>query len=377
VNSVRLSVVFAVALSLLAGEASLQAQAVGISSITTTVSYGSGETSQNLNGSTTDFSNASVAVNTVTDMNGNQYSVTGMATSAIVRTDSTATGEVNQSSVWYMGNTQTTNCDSSSDPTLLYGSYTSSTQASLLLNNNLLEGSDNLFVNSSSVAAAQDNIERVDFLYNGTTGIVDNNSLAIGVFDRGTGDAFSVAIITGVDSHGNPTSYGGFVTVTPEAFSGDDDLLTVANSNSVLFNASNSEPTDYLVRYDSSTSLATGNVTDDTQTVDQNISGVIMTLASLGIASGTKIYGYSLMGGDVEPGTNLNSLTNTSNTTVYPTTTSDTTAYDGLDAAAVNGVMFSLKPVPEPSTYAEVLLAGALGLYGWRRVRSPRGKAAS
>ena len=60
-NSVRLSVVLA-AFSLLTGEASLHGQAVGISSITTTVNDGSGETSQNLNGATTDFYNALTAV---------------------------------------------------------------------------------------------------------------------------------------------------------------------------------------------------------------------------------------------------------------------------------------------------------------------------
>jgi hypothetical protein len=141
-------------------------------------------------------------------------------------------------------------------------------------------------------------------------------------------------------------------------------------------NSTNGEPTDYLVRYDSSTSLATANVTNASETNNQNIQGVIFTLASLGITSGTKVYGYSLMGGDVTPGTNLNSLTNYSNTSVYKTNTADSgansTAFNGLDPVAVNGVMFSMAPVPEPSTYAEVFLVGALALYGWRRHRSSR-----
>ena len=106
------------------------------------------------------------------------------------------------------------------------------------------------------------NVERIDLLYNGTAGIVDNNSLAIGVFDRGTGDAFSVAVITGVDSHGNPTSYGAFITVSNTAWTGSNELVTAANSNSAIFNSTGGDPTDYLIRYDSSTSLASFAVSD-------------------------------------------------------------------------------------------------------------------
>ncbi len=366
----RLVLLSVFAASLSVGLSTLHAQAVGISSITTTVNYGTGQTNQTIQGSTVSFYNADVAVSGITDMNGNQYTVSGLATAAITRTDSTSTGEVNQTSAWYMGNAQTTGSDT---PSLLYGSYNSGTPGSLLLGNNLLEGADNVFVNSSN-AAAEGNVERLDFLYNGTSGVAANN-LAIGVFDRGVGDSFSVAVITGVDKNGNPTSYGAFVTVSQNAFTGGD-LVTADNSNAAVMNSTNGEPTDYLVRYDSSTSLATGNVTNESETNNQNIQGVIFTLASLGISSGTTIYGYSLMGGDVTPGTNLNSLTNYSNTAVYKTNTADSgSAFDGLDPVAVNGVMFSLKPVPEPSTYAEVFLVGALALYSWRRHRSSRPKA--
>ena len=342
----------------------LQAQAVGISSVATYANYGNGETTSTLDGNSTTFYNANLAVTGMTDTNGNTYTVSGLATSAVTRTDSTSTGEVNASAAWYMGNAQS--C-STSDPSLLYTTYNSGSVGSLLLGNDLAKGEDNVFVNSSS-SGIQDNVERLDFLYNGTTGVSSTN-LAIGVFELGTGDSFSVAVITGVDSNGNPTSYGGFVTVAATAFTGSG-LLDSANANPGALNGSNGDPTEYLVRYDSSTSLATGNVTSDSATVSQNIEGVVMTLASLGITSGTTVYGYSLMGGDVTPGTNLSTLTNWSNTSVYKTTTSDGSAFDGLDPAAVNGVMFSMQPVPEPSTYAEVFLVGAVAVYGWRRHRS-------
>jgi len=349
------------------GSGNLYAQAVGIDSITTSLSYNSGS-SVTLNDTTTTMDTADLAITGMTDTNGNTYTVTGLSTTAILRTDSTSTGELNQTSAWYMGNAQSTAGD---DPTTLYSTYNSGNPASLLLGNNVLDGADNVFINSSSTSAAQGNVERLDFLYNGTTGITDTNNLAIGVFDRGTGDAFSVAVITGIDSNGNPTSYGAFITVSNTAFTGTN-LLTTANTDTssgvTLLNAGG-EPTDYLVRYDSSTSMVTSNVTDDNQTNTQNINGVVFTLASLGITSGTTVYGYSLMGGDVTPGTNLNSLTNTANTAVFKTTTTDSGAFDGLDPVAVNGVLFTLHAVPEPSTYAEVFLVGALALYGWRRHR--------
>ena len=343
-----------------------RAQAVGISSVSTYANYGNGETNSTLDGNSTTFYNANLAVTGITDTNGNTYTVSGMATSAITRTDSTSTGEVNQSAAWYMGNAQS--CGTS-DPSLLYATYSSGSVGSLLLSNDLAEGADNVFVNSSG-SGIQGNVERLDFLYNGTSGVSSTN-LAIGVFELGTGDSFSAAVITGVDSNGNPTSYGGFVTVTATAFTGSG-LLNSNNANPGALNASNGDPTEYLVRYDSSTSLATGNTTSASATVTQNVEGVVMTLASLGITSGTTVYGYSLMGGDVTPGTNLSTLTNWSNTSVYKTNTSDSTAFDGLDPAAVNGVMFSMHPVPEPSTYAEVFLAGSLAVYGLRRRRSER-----
>jgi len=345
----------------------LRGQAVGVQSITTTFTTGTHSSTDTLAGSSVTFEDDQLSIVTMKDTSGNTYTVDSTVSSAVLRTDGSGTGELNQTSAWYMGSA------GGGTASTLYGSYNSANPASLLLGNNLLEGADNVFINSSTTSAAQGNVERLDFLYNGTTGEVNNGTLAIGVFDRGTGDSFSVAVITGVDSNGNPTSYAGFETVSNTAFTGGALLTTASLSStaaSTILNAS-SNPTDYLVRYDSSTSLATGNVTSDNTSNTQNVAGVVITLASLGISSGTTIYGYSLMGGDVTPGTNLSTLTNWSNTSVYKTTTTDNGAFDGLDPVAVNGVLFSMHPVPEPSTYAEVFLTAAVALWGFRR-RRPR-----
>jgi hypothetical protein len=365
--SVRsLSLLTFAVLALAGTSGALRAQAVGVQSITTTFTAGTNTTTEDLAGANVTFDDDKLSIVTMKDTSGNTYTANVTASSAVLRTDSTSTGEENQTSAWYMG------AAGGGTATTVYGSYNSGNPASLLVGNNLLEGSDNLFINSSTTTASQGNVERLDFLYNGTTGETDNGTLAIGVFDRGTGDSFSIAVITGVDSNGNPTSYAGFETISNTAFTGGSLLTTAslsATASSTVLDAG-TNPTDYLVRYDSSTSLATGNTTSDNTDNTQNVTGVVITLASLGISSGTKIYGYSLMGGDVTPGTNLSTLTNWSNTSVYPTTTTDSGAFDGLDPVAVNGVLFSMQAVPEPSTYAEVFLTAAVALWGLRRRKS-------
>lgn len=338
-----------------------------ISSITTTLTNHT-DSSTTLNSGSVTFSNEDLAINTMTDANGNLYTVTGTASSAILRTDNTSTtGESNQSSAWYMGNSASS---SSSSPTTLYGSYNSTNVGNLLLGNNLLEGADNIFINSSGTTAAQGNIERLDLIFNGSTGVTATNTLSLAVFDRGVGDSFSIAVITGVDSNGNPTSYGGnLINVSNSQWSVTSGLLNSSNTPSSVLNSSGS-PTDYLIRYDSSSSTVASNNTEDDEHNNQNINGLVFSMADLGISSGTTIYGYSLMGGDVTDGGNINNLVNYKNTNYFPTSTTDSGAYNGLDPVAVNGVLFQMHPVPEPSTYALIFVAAGLGFYVWRRQRA-------
>ncbi len=141
-----------------------------------------------------------------------------------------------------------------------------------------------------------------------------------------------------------------------------------------MLNASGNEPTEYLLRYDSTTSLIGSNVTLDDTHQNQNIAGVTLNLGDFGLASGTTIYGYSLFAGDVTDGGNINNLVNYNNTTYFPSNTNDNSSggdNGGLDPVAVNGVLFNEHALPEPSTYG--LCFGALGL-AWvalRRLRSP------
>lgn len=355
---------FLAALAILAAAGPGARAQTAISSITTSLTVNR-SSSTTLNSGSVTFANADLAINTMTDANGTVYTVTGSASAAFLRTDSTSSGELNQSSAWYLGNAAAA---SNSSPTTLYGTYNSSNVGNLLLGNNLLAGADNVFINSSGTAAAQGNVERLDLIFNGSTGITANSNLALAVFDRGTGDSFSIAVVTGVDANGNPTSYGGnLLNVSNTAWT-NAGLLNSSNTPSAVLNSSGS-PTDYLLRYDSSSSTGATHNTEDDEHNDQNINGLTFTMAQLGITSGTTIYGYSLMAGDVTDGGNINNLVNYRNTKYFPTSTTDSNAFNGLDPVAVNGVIFSMHPVPEPATYAEIFFGAAL-FYAWRRYRS-------
>ena len=113
--------------------------------------------------------------------------------------------------------------------------------------------------------------------------------------------------------------------------------------------------------------------------------GVVLTLAQLGISSGTTIYGYSIMGADVIS-TSTASITITTtvsaelvnylNTTYYPNETSDNNStgddsYGGIDLMDVNGVEFSTtKVTPEPATYGMIFAGLGLLAFALSRRRS-------
>jgi hypothetical protein len=329
-----------------------------ISSITT--SFTAGTPSQvSLEGSQVTTDNDTLALKTLTDASGDTYTALSTSGSVALRTDLT-NSDSQGFSAWYMGNKSS----SGTPPSTLYAGYDSGSSASLLAGNNLLAGADNLFNNTAGTD--QGDIERMDVLTNGTTGTVANSGLSFAVLDRGAGDSFEIAVITGVDSNGNPTSYGGsLVTVTSSDFGGS--LLNSGDTPSTVLNNSG-EPTDYLVHYDSSSSLSKNDITTDTTSTEQNLSGVVLNLSDFGITAGTTIYGYSIMASDVTDGGNIDNLVNYDNTSYFPTTTDESSG--GLDPVDVGGVVFEEHPIPEPSTYGAIFLglgfAGLVVLRVWR-----------
>jgi hypothetical protein len=290
------------------------------------------------------FENTTIAVSSFLDLYGNIYTANTVAGAAYVRRNTTA-GNANNTSVWY--------ADSLTDADRYRAPY-ASTDPSLLLGNNILRGSDNTFANGTG-AAEVGNIERLDFVFSG--GLTANLSTAFSVFDRGAAgvhDSVKIAVITGWDSVNNvPTAYGGILVGINSANYGVTNPIGTFNYD--IFRYSNGDNLGASDYWDSS---AAGEA--------QGIGGSIISMSDLGIAAGTTIYGYSLMGYDVTNGGSMANLVNWNNTTYYRSDTTGATGTGGIDLSAVNGVLYN-RAVPEPSTYGAILMGAALAGWFWRK----------
>jgi hypothetical protein len=187
--------------------------------------------------------------------------------------------------------------------------------------NNITSGYDNIFENTINNLHAS-NIERVDFIIPG--GLVplsntDRTNSGVAVFDRGTGDPFKIAAITAVDASNNPTAYGNLVPVTAANFG--PNLLALSFDFCIITR----DPKYYSQSRPSSPD-------------NQNLRGVFISLADLGLAVNQRFYGYSLFGNDVtvaDPNWNN-----------YPTTTSTTSGLDPVNIMGLYKTPFSVLAVP-------------------------------
>jgi hypothetical protein len=323
---------------------------LAVTQITTTYNAVGG--SDTINGSS--FDRDTQSITTFKDAAGNIYDANTVAGTAYVRRN-TGAGNANNSSVWYAQDG-----DGSQD---FAASYATS-YSTLLLGNNILRGSDNTFANGSGDVAAG-NIERLDFLFS-SSGINSSVSTSFAIFDRGLAsqhDYVKIAVITGWDSATQrPTAYGGNLVSITTAHYGTTNPIGNFDYN--------------LFRYDSGDNFGNPYWDNNSETGTQGIGGVVISMADLGIAAGTKIYGYSLMGYDVTNGGSMANLVDWSNATYYKTDTTGETGTGGIDLSAVNGVLYNRR-VPEPSTYGAIfvgLTAVALGVR--RRFRRLTARAA-
>lgn len=316
----------------------LQAQ-IAVSEITTS---STNQSNQKINGDS--FSRETVAITQFKDTAGNIYDANTVAGAAYIRRN-TGAGNAGNSSTWYTDGTKTD-----------FAAAYASDYASLLLGNNILRGSDNTFANGTAVS--EGNIERLDFVFS-DTGITSSAATSFAIFDRGAigqHDNVKIAVITGWDSVNNvPTAYGGvLVGVTPTNYGATN---VVSDFDYHLFRSNNGDNLggpDYW--------------TSNTETGTQGIGGTIVSMADLGITTGTTIYGYSLMGYDVTTGGSMTNLVDWNNATYYATDTTGATGTGGIDLSAVNGVLYNRR-VPEPSTYGAIFLGLSAAFLAWRRWR--------
>ena len=353
----RIAQLLALSLALLAVD--LVAQ-VAISGIT----YGTLVDSANTSSGGLTYLNQYRPVNTVSTASAGSYQFTGpLASNVYVRrnTDSNGNGTQNQTT------------DNPNNSTIIYqangsnqvvGEYDTSL-ANVFLSGNLYNGVRNPFANGAGTAT-NSNIERIDFYFSGGYTVQANDALVFfDVENSGNfGDGFRIAAFTAVGTVNGatnaPTTYANTgLLVAPDSFGGP--LANPGGTTSATYRRST------FTSGDSLTGTASGSATAGTL----ELVGILIRFSDLGITAGTTIYGYSLMAGDVAPASAAN-LVNWNSSTYFPTNT-DPAGYGNMDFMGF-GAQVS-RPVPEPSTYGALLLAGGLGVFGLRRLRQRRSAA--
>lgn len=307
--------------------------------------------------SNTDLANTTAYTPALTFQN-NTLSITSFTAGTVKTSESTATqafvrrqGAGGNSNIWMID-------DGSTTPTDFRGMNPSGgTLANVLTGNNVLQGGNDLFVNTGGTPAiVNTNIERLDFYWAGGFTTVSDQGFA--VFDRGANDGFRIAIITGWNTGTNVvTTYGYSMTVAATSY---------GSALSANFDGTGGTETTFsasALRYATDGTLSVNP--DVTELSSTTIGGTFVSFGSLGIPNGTRIYGYSLMATDVTT-TNLTNLVDWNNTTYYSNTSGDNTS-TSLDLVSFNGRRF----VPEPATYGAMLMAAMAAIIGWRR-RQPQ-----
>jgi hypothetical protein len=211
-----------------------------------------------------------------------------------------------------------------------------------LSGNDFYVGSDNVFTNTGNGSGNQSNVERLDVIFSG--GFTVSASRGFSVFERGvtTGhDAFRIALITALDSNGRPSGYGPNTRISNWGTTSLGSLpTTVMNDNGGWHESSN----------------VTG----------QYLGGVLLQTTQLGVAAGTRVYGYSLFADDVT--VSGNRLIDWTNTSRFPNSTAESAG--GLDMVGINVGLMSSDPIPEPAGW--VLTGCGLAVLAFFRARRKR-----
>lgn len=199
--------------------------------------------------------------------------------------------------------------------------------------NSLNQGTDNLFANQGDGNGNNNNIERLDVIFAGGVIATYNDKVGFALFERGADnehDPFVIAAITSIDQNGSPTGYANPIRISTGNWG----------------NIPSSAIDYYVVRRNP---LTETNLRMSTSG-KQNIGGVFITLKDLGIATGVKIYGYSVMGYDLPAGATAADLVDYTNSTYFPTNTSSATSQGGIDLIALTGVLSAPEGIILPPT---------------------------
>jgi len=279
------------------------------------------------------------------------------------RNDGTSTAPVfpdanaNVSTAWngFVSSTNSPNTAPANGSTRVVNGVYHETMDALFTSRNLYTGTENLFVNIPGTPGnVSSNIERMDFVFAGGANVAPEQSFA--VFERGGGTGtrggFKVALITGINGFGVPTSFADTIIEVGDDTYGNIDLTGTFNYD-VYRNGTGvggATPT---------TGLNWGN---NPAIGPQGIAGALIRTTSF-TAVGTQFFGYAVFGQDVTA-TNGAQLLDWNNNTFFPQNSPFT---NDMDMVATGAVLL----IPEPSTVL-LILAGGLGLSLIRRRRSAR-----
>jgi len=202
------------------------------------------------------------------------------------------------------------------------------TMENLLAAGMLNQGTDNIFTNTGNGDGNNNNIERVDVIFPGGLNTASPTQAGFAILDRGGNnqhDPFRIVAITSLDAQGNPNGFGSLKTCIGGNGSNNGNWghPTTANGNKQL--------ACFVMRKDAGDPYLRAS-----SNVNQELGGVFYSFADLGIASGQSLYGYALLAPDGITSPTNAQLLDLSNTSVYPTTTTESTG--GLDLVAVNTV---------------------------------------
>jgi hypothetical protein len=219
--------------------------------------------------------------------------------------------------------------------------------ATILAENNLFVGVENVFQNANDSSGAVSNVERIDYLFGQPISVQD--AFRFMIMERGGNDSFYIAAITGV-SGGAPSSYATPLLVSPANYG--PNLTTTATYRRFGLNTVGSANLNYAISLTSA----------------QAYRGVIVPTTDLAVA-GTLIHGYSLFASDVVV-TNLANLVNWNTAAVYPRNTGGPGGVDLFATGATLYVDENYYDSPEPGS--ALLMGTALLVVGMMlRRRSP------
>lgn len=311
---------------------------IGNAAATTSVSYNaSGAVNSSFSGNNYNytFGNATQATNNQKKLNsltiGQEiYSYVENANSFVkIRRVNNSVVSGNRSLLWVEKNNVT---GGSANKITVVPQYNDNME-SVFNGNSLNQGTDNLFANQGDGNGNNNNIERLDVIFAGGVISTYNNKVGFALFERGADnehDPFVIAAVTSIDQNGNPTGYANPIRVNTGNWG----------------NIPSSATDYYVVRRNPATE---SNLRMSTSG-KQNIGGVFITFKDLGIATGVKIYGYSVIGYDLPARATAANLVDYTDNTYFPTNTSAATSQGGIDLIALTGVLSAPEGIILPPT---------------------------